>query len=68
MTFTHITMQGINVKDKQEWPDAPPEASPELRELIEIERNRGDVRNQCNKMMNQADGQQANSEVGKNFD
>lgn len=54
MTFTHITMQGINIKDKQEWPDAPPEASPELQKLIKIERDK--VRDQCNGVMNQTKG------------
>lgn len=53
MTFTHITMQGINSKNEREWPDAPSEASPELQKLIKIERDK--VRNQCSSMMNQAD-------------
>ncbi|MBI2636332.1 hypothetical protein HYW84_03340 [Candidatus Peregrinibacteria bacterium] len=54
MTFTHIAMQGINTKDAQKWPDAPPDASPELQKLIEIERKRGDVRNQFSNVMNRA--------------
>lgn len=46
-------MQGINVKNKQEWPDAP-EGQPELQKLIEEERSK--VHSQCDNVMHQSEG------------
>ncbi len=46
-------MQGINVHDRQEWPDAP-EGSPALKQLIENERK--GVHDRCTDVMRKTPG------------